>query len=95
MSKTTVSLAEFAARYVRDRRSERQSVQLTNRNRVELTVIQNQWANLVGKEKLDIYSAPEAVIRSIETTKAGHELFDRLRDENGIVLYGLRSSSLR
>ena len=59
-----VGLADVAAEYVRLHRVERQSLQIRSVNRVELTVIQNLWADRVGKDRLDIRSAPEGGIRA-------------------------------
>ena len=64
-----VGLADVAAEYVRLHRVERQSLQIRSVNRVELTVIQNLWADRVGKARLDIRSAPEVVMRAIERSK--------------------------
>ena len=61
-----VGLADVAAEYVRLHRAERQSLQILSVNRVELTVMQNLWADRVGKARLDIRSAPEVVMRAIE-----------------------------
>ena len=69
-----VGLADVAAEYVRLHRAERQSLQILSVNRVELTVMQNLWADRVGKARLDIRSAPEVVMRAIERSKRGHEL---------------------
>ena len=40
---------------------------------------------------MTIFDAPEVVIRSIETTQRGHELFDRTKETNGAVYYGLKN----
>lgn len=84
------TLADVAADYVRRHRTERQTMQLASDSRVTLTIIQNQWARLAGQQELTIGDAPETVVRSIETTRRGHELFDRTKESNGIVYYGLR-----
>lgn len=73
MPRTT--LADVASDYVRKHQHERQCRQLDSNSRVTLTVIQNQWAKLAGQEPMTIFDAPEVVIRSIETTQRGHELF--------------------
>lgn len=86
-----VGLADVAAEYVRLHRAERQSLQILSVNRVELTVIQNLWADRVGKARLDIRSAPEAVMRAIERSKRGHELFDRVRETPVLVVYELKT----
>ena len=59
--------------------------------RVELTVIQNLWADRVGKARLDIRSAPEVVMRAIERSKRGHELFGRVREAPELVVYELKT----
>lgn len=86
-----VGLADVAAEYVRLHRAERQSLQILSVNRVELTVMQNLWADRVGKARLDIRSAPEAVMRAIERSKRGHELFDRVRETPVLVVYELKT----
>lgn len=86
-----VGLADVAAEYVRLHRAERQSLQILSVNRVELTVIQNLWADRVGKARLDIRSAPEVVMRAIERSKRGHELFDRVRETPVLVVYELKT----
>lgn len=86
-----VGLADVAAEYVRLHRVERQSLQIRSVNRVELTVIQNLWADRVGKARLDIRSAPEVVMRAIERSKRGHELFDRVREAPELVVYELKT----
>ena len=80
-----VGLADVAAEYVRLHRVERQSLQIRSVNRVELTVIQNLWADRVGKDRLDIRSAPE------ERSKRGHELFGRVREAPELVVYELKT----
>ena len=47
--------------------------------------------NGVSLEGMTIFDAPEVVIRSIETTQRGHELFDRTKETNGVVYYGLKN----
>lgn len=89
MPRTT--LADVASDYVRKHQHERQCRQLDSNSRVTLTVIQNQWAKLAGQEPMTIFDAPEVVIRSIETTQRGHELFDRTKETNGVVYYGLKT----
>lgn len=84
-------LADVAAEYVRLHRVERQSLQIRSVNRVELTVIQNLWADRVGKARLDICSAPEVVMRAIERSKRGHELFGRVRETPVLVVYELKT----
>lgn len=86
-----VGLADVAAEYVRLHRVERQSLQIRSVNRVELTVIQNLWADRVGKARLDIRSAPEVVMRAIERSKRGHELFGRVREAPELVVYELKT----
>ena len=86
-----VGLADVAAEYVRLHRAERQSLQILSVNRVELTVMQNLWADRVGKARLDIRSAPEVVMRAIERSKRGHELFDRVRETPLLVVYELKT----
>ncbi len=86
-----VGLADVAAEYVRVHRAERQSLQILSVNRVELTVMQNLWADRVGKARLDIRSAPEVVMRAIERSKRGHELFDRVRETPVLVVYELKT----
>lgn len=86
-----VGLADVAAEYVRLHRAERQSLQILSVNRVELTVMQNLWADRVGKARLDIRSAPEVVMRVIERSKRGHELFDRVRETPVLVVYELKT----
>ena len=84
-------LAGTAAEYVRRHRSERQSTQLTSRQTVTLTIIQNQCATGTGRDPLDINTAPQQVMDAIETTGRGHELFDRMHDRaDGTIVYGLR-----
>lgn len=88
---TVDGLADAAATFVRRHRSERQSAQLTSRQPVTLTIIQNEWAAANKKDKLDITTAPKQVMDAIETTERGHELFDRMRDKaDGTIVYGLR-----
>lgn len=84
-------LADVAAEYVRLHRAERQSLQILSVNRVELTVMQNLWADRVGKARLDIRSAPEVVMRAIERSKRGHELFGRAREAPELVVYELKT----
>ena len=86
-----VGLADVAAEYVRLHRAERQSLQILSVNRVELTVMQNLWADRVGKARLDNRSAPEVVMRAIERSKRGHELFDRVRETPVLVVYELKT----
>ena len=86
-----VGLADVAAEYVRLHRAERQSLQILSVNREELTVMQNLWADRVGKARLDIRSAPEVVMRAIERSKRGHELFDRVRETPVLVVYELKT----
>ena len=81
----------MAAEYVRLHRAERQSLQILSVNREELTVMQNLWADRVGKARLDIRSAPEVVMRAIERSKRGHELFDRVRETPVLVVYELKT----
>ena len=88
--RTRPTLADIAARYVREHRIERQSRQLTNRQTVTLTVIQNQWAAEAGQERQDITTAPQTVIHAIENTRRGHELFSRVRENKELVVYELR-----
>lgn len=84
------TLADIAARYVKEHRIDRQSRQLTNRQTVTLTVIQNQWADEAGQERQDITTAPQAVIHAIENTRRGHELFSRVRENRELIVYELR-----
>ena len=88
--RTKPTLADIAARYVKEHRIERQSRQLTNRQTVTLTVIQNQWAAEAGQERQDITAAPQTVIHAIENTRRGHELFSRVRENKELVVYELR-----
>lgn len=60
--RTGPTLADIAARYVREHRIERQSRQLTNRQTATLTVIQNRWAAETGRGCEDITTAPKTVI---------------------------------
>ena len=53
--------------------------------------MQNLWADRVGKARLDIRSAPEVVMRAIERSKRGHELFDRVRETPVLVVYELKT----
>lgn len=93
---TVDGLADVAAAFVRRHRSERQSVQLTSRQTVTLTVIQNEWAAETGQDPLDITTAPKQVMDAIETTERGYELFDRMRDKaDGTIVYGLRRAGDR
>jgi hypothetical protein len=87
------SLADAAAAFVVAHRIERQSWQVSSANRVELTVIQNQWADAAHRPRLDIRTAPEAVMHALEISKRGHELFDRTRD-GAVVEYSLRRQSV-
>lgn len=87
---TESTLADVAARYVKEHRIDRQSRQLTNKQTATLTVIQNLWADEAGQERQDIMTAPEAVIHAIENTQRGHELFSRVRESKGLVVYELR-----
>ena len=57
----------------------------------EVKVIQNLWADRVGKARLDIRSAPEVVMRAIERSKRGHELFGRVREAPELVVYELKT----
>lgn len=88
--RTRPTLADIAARYVREHRIERQSRQLTNRQTVTLTVIQNQWAAEAGQERQDITTAPQTVVHAIENTRRGHDLFSRVRENRELVVYELR-----
>ena len=88
--RTKPTLADIAARYVKEHRIDRQSRQLTNRQTATLTVIQNQWADEAGQERQDITTAPQAVINAIENTRRGHELFSRVRENRELVVYELR-----
>lgn len=54
-------------------------------------MIQNLWADRVGKARLDIRSAPEVVMRAIERSKRGHELFGRVREAPELVVYELKT----
>lgn len=88
--RTKPTLADIAARYVKEHHVDRQSRQLTNRQVVTLTVIQNQWAAESGEERQDITTAPDTVMHALETTKRGHELFSRVRENKELVVYELR-----
>lgn len=88
--RTGPTLADIAARYVREHRIDRQSRQLTNRQTVTLTVIQNRWAAETGRGREDITTAPLTVIHAIENTRRGHELFSRVRENKELVVYELR-----
>lgn len=83
------TLADTAAAYVKEHRTERQSQAVASDERVTLTVIQNLWADANGKPRTGIDSAPETVMKAIETSASGHRLFNRLRDGR-VVVYGLR-----
>lgn len=85
----TITIADEAAEYIRAHRVERQSTALYSDRPVELTVIQNKWADATNHERQTIADAPAAVMRAVETSRHGHELFDRVRDE-GVIVYGLR-----
>lgn len=87
---TEPTLADVTARYVKEHRVDRQSRQLTNRQTATLTVIQNLWADEAGQERQGIATAPQSVIHSIENTQRGHELFSRVRESKGLVVYELR-----
>lgn len=54
-------------------------------------VKQNLWADRVGKARLDIRPAPEVVMRAIERSKRGHELFGRVRETPVLVVYELKT----
>lgn len=54
-------------------------------------VKQNLWADRVRKARLDIRSAPEVVMRAIERSKRGHELFGRVRETPVLVVYELKT----
>lgn len=85
-----ITLADIASDYIRKHQTERQCRQLDSNSRVTLTIIQNQWAEIAGQEPMSINDAPEVVIRSIENTQRGHELFNRTKESNGVVYYGLK-----
>lgn len=85
-----VTLADIASDYVRQHRVERQTSQLSSNDKVALTVIQNKWARLYSQEPMSIADAPQTVVRSIETTQRGHELFARTKEANSVVYYTLR-----
>ena len=76
-----MTIADAAAEYVRAHRVERQSTALYSDRPVELTIIQNKWADATKHERQTIVDAPAAVMRAVETSRRGHELFDRVRDE--------------
>lgn len=59
--------------------------------REEVKVIQNLWADRVGKARLDIRFAPEVVMRAIERSKRGYELFGRVREAPELVVYELKT----
>lgn len=84
------SIADVAAEYIRSHRVERQSLQIQSDGLVELTVIQNRWADCSGRPRLGIDEAPIVVMRAIENSQRGHVLFDRVRESPGLVAYGLR-----
>lgn len=83
------SLIKIAADYVITHRGERQSYCLYSNRPVELTIIYNQWAQQAGELLADIDTAPSQVIRELETSKQGHDLFDRVRDGR-VIVYGLK-----
>lgn len=84
------SIADVAAEYIRTHRVDRQSLQIRSDGLVELTVIQNLWADRSGRPRLGIDEAPVTVMRAIENSQRGHVLFDRVRESPGLVAYGLR-----
>lgn len=84
------SIADVAAEYIRAHRVERQSLQIRSDGLVELTVIQNLWADRSGHPRLGIDEAPVTVMRAIENSQRGHVLFDRVRESPGLVAYRLR-----
>ena len=85
------TLADAAATYVRAHRVENQSWCLYSDRPVELTVVYLLWARTVGRAPLPVSDAPRAVVRALEGTARGHELFDRVRDGR-VVAYGLRAA---
>ncbi|PWG62652.1 hypothetical protein [Bifidobacterium callitrichidarum] len=85
----TTTLADTAAAYIKEHRIERQSQAIANDERVTLTIIQNRWADANSKPLAGIDSAPETVMKAIETSASGHRLFSRIRDGK-VVVYGLR-----
>lgn len=84
------NIADVAAEYIRAHRVERQSLQIRSDGLVELTVIQNRWADRSGRPRLGIDEAPATVMRAIENSQRGHVLFDRVRESPGLVVYKLR-----
>lgn len=85
------TLADAAAAYVRAHHAENQSWCLYSDRPVELTVVYLQWARSAGRPPLPVSAAPHALIRALEETVRGHELFDRVRDGR-VVAYGLRAA---
>lgn len=83
------SLAGVAAEYVREHRMERQSLAISSDEPVALTVIQNRWAEQANRPVLGVDAAPATVMRAIENSNSGHELFSRVRDGK-VVVFGLR-----
>ncbi|MBT1164579.1 hypothetical protein [Bifidobacterium felsineum] len=86
----SMSLAAYAARWVRERHVERQSDALYSDRPVELTVIHNRWAAQAGRPPLTVEQAPAKVIRAVETTRDGRRLFARSRESAGRIVYPLR-----
>lgn len=43
------------------------------------------------RKSMDIRSAPEVVMRAIERSKRGHELFGRVREAPELVVYELKT----
>lgn len=88
-----VSLARAAAEYVRNHRVERQGLCLYSDRPVELTTIYNQWAVRAGVPFRTITDAPGLVLAALETTRAGHDLFGRVRD-GSVIVYRLREGAV-
>lgn len=88
----SISLAETAADYARAHRVERQCTSFASDERVALTIIQNRWADQAKRPRQTVDSAPESVMKAIETSAKGHNLFSRIRDGK-VVVYGLRRTN--
>lgn len=83
------SLADTAARFVRAHRIDHQNWELTADHPVCLTVIYQQWAKDNGRPVLPVNKAPAAVIRAVEQTMRGKQLFEQIRDGSDVA-YQLR-----
>lgn len=83
------ALVDEAARFVREHASEHQSWELSTLHPVCMTVIYQKWALAHDRPVLDVMEAPMALMKVIEDSRHGHEVFDRTRD-GSIIAYGLR-----